>query len=106
MLSSPANQSANQPTNPTLTWVGASAATLYLVQVSPDVSFLDSAATRSLPVGGLYRSLSPPLLQPSTTYYWRVGSGNCLRVPNSLPVDNWSWNVWSWSPVWSFRTAP
>jgi len=88
-LSSPANAATNVSTSPTLSWVAATAATTYNLQVSTSNTFttnivdLTGLTTTSRAISGLANS---------TTYYWRVSSTNSTGTS-------------AWSATRSFTTA-
>lgn len=88
-LSAPTNGATNQSLTPTLSWVAATAATTYNLQVSTSNTFatnivdLTGLATTSRAISGLANS---------TTYYWRVSSTNTTGTS-------------AWSAIRSFTTA-
>jgi aqualysin 1 len=87
-LSSPANAATNVSIAPTLSWIAATAAISYKLQVSTSSTLatplidLDNISTTSRAISGLANS---------TTYYWRVGAVNI--------------NGTTWSAIRSFTTA-
>jgi formylglycine-generating enzyme required for sulfatase activity/N-acetylneuraminic acid mutarotase len=91
VLSSPANRAAGQPLSPTLSWLPASTATGYYVQVSMDslfaaVVFQDTTMIPSV------NSRTVNGLSGGVTYFWRVTAGNANEKSG-------------WSATWSFTTA-
>ncbi len=88
-LSSPANAATNQSLTPTLTWLAATAATTYNLQVSTASNFA-SPFINATGITTTSRAISG--LANSTTYYWRVSSTNTTSTS-------------AWSAVRSFTTA-
>jgi subtilisin family serine protease len=87
-LSSPANAATNQSLTPTLTWLAATAATSYNLQVSTASNF-SSPLINATGITTTSRAISG--LANSTTYYWRVGAVNTTGT--------------TWSAIRSFTTA-
>lgn len=87
-LLSPANNTANLCTSPTLQWNSVSGATSYRLQVASDATFATVAVDNSSLTG---TSTQVTGLSPATTYYWRM---------NSTSTSGTS----AWSTVWSFTT--
>ncbi len=88
-LSSPTNGATNQSLTPTLTWLAATAATSYNLQVSTASNF-SSPLINATGITTTSRAISG--LANSTTYYWRVSSTNTTSTS-------------AWSAVRSFTTA-
>jgi subtilisin family serine protease len=88
-LSSPTNGATNQSLTPTLSWVAATAATSYNLQVSTASDFA-SQIINATGITTTSRAISG--LANSTTYYWRVSSTNTTSTS-------------AWSAVRSFTTA-
>ncbi|TAK28394.1 MAG: hypothetical protein EPO21_22805 [Chloroflexota bacterium] len=91
-LVAPTNGETIATRTPTLSWVAASAALSYTVQVSSDASFAAPLAVNAsvdAAVGSSYTLPSP--LEYSTTYYWRVNF--TASTGTSL-----------WSEIRSFKT--
>ncbi|MEW5798553.1 MAG: fibronectin type III domain-containing protein [Bacteroidota bacterium] len=89
-LSSPADNSVNQPTNVTLRWDQDAGASSYHVQLSKDQNF-STLILNDASVSGT--SIQTASLENNTAYYWRVRS-NYLLVSSD------------WSSVWKFTTVP
>ncbi len=87
-LSSPSNNSTNQPVSLTLGWVAVSGATSYTVQVSSSSAFLNFVFGQA-GLTALSQSISG--LAGNATYYWRVDAVN-------------GGGTSAWSSVWSFVT--
>jgi subtilisin family serine protease len=91
-LSSPANAATNVSTSPTLSWVAATAATSYNLQVATTNTFnqTDPKIVDATAITTTSRAISG--LTNSTTYYWRVSSTNSTGTS-------------AWSATRSFTTA-
>jgi hypothetical protein len=87
-LSSPSNNSINQPTTLTLSWNSVNGATSYDLQVSLTSIFASTVSDQS---GTTSISQSVSGLSGNATYYWRVNAANAT-------------NESDWSSVWSFKT--
>jgi hypothetical protein len=88
VLSSPANNSANQPVNLTLRWNAADRADSYNLQVStiPDIS---TPIINQNVIPSTSQSMSG--LLPGIKYYWHVSATNAGGLSD-------------WSPIWNFTT--
>jgi hypothetical protein len=88
ILSSPSNNSINQPTTLPLSWNSVNGATSYDLQLSLTSTFastvLDQSGTTSI-------SQTMSGLSNDVTYFWRVNAANAT-------------NESDWSSVWSFKT--
>jgi uncharacterized repeat protein (TIGR02543 family) len=95
VLSSPLNIATNQSINPTFTWIAASTALTYEVQVATASSFSSISMTKDTTLTGTgITSLTLPFsLTNSTTYYWHV-----------LAKNDGGLSAYS-SPAWSFTTV-
>ena len=89
-LLSPANNTTNLCTSPTLQWNSVSGATSYRLQVASDASFTTVAVDNSSLTG---TSTQVTGLNPATAYYWRMNSTSTAGTS-------------AWSTVWSFTTMP
>ncbi|MHB0935375.1 MAG: fibronectin type III domain-containing protein [Armatimonadota bacterium] len=87
-LLAPANQATDVSVTPALSWTSVLGATSYRVQVGTDETL-----TQPLTYTDFVNStvLDMPILQPATTYYWRVSGVN---LAGQGP----------WSAIWSFTT--
>ncbi len=89
-LSSPANGSTNAGLSPSLSWANNSAATGYTIEIATDAAFTNIVETGS-PTSNNYTPSS--ILDPLTTYYWRVtpvntcGSGATSSAFNFTTED-------------------
>ncbi|MDX1637157.1 MAG: hypothetical protein R3281_04245 [Balneolaceae bacterium] len=88
-LESPSNGANNVPVNLTLSWFSAAGASEYRVQLATDSGFSNLVTDESGLSSTYY---SPPGLNNSTTYYWRVNASNNEGTSN-------------WSNTWSFTTS-
>jgi hypothetical protein len=89
LLLSPANNTTDAATNPTLQWTTAANATSYQLQVSALLDFSTTVINHSSFIATSYQISG---LLNDTVYYWRV------RATNSVGNSDWS-------PAWSFRTV-
>jgi M6 family metalloprotease-like protein len=72
-LVSPANYAANQALNLVLSWQGCPLSESYWLQISSNPFFSNLV----LDLNGITQtSITPPLLEPNTNYYWRVAAVN------------------------------
>ncbi|MBK7256588.1 MAG: fibronectin type III domain-containing protein [Ignavibacteriae bacterium] len=90
VLSGPVNRATSQPVPPTLSWIAATDAANYRLQVATDslftiIAFDDSAVT------GVSKSVTG--LSYGAKYYWRVRSKNAATTSD-------------YSGVWTFSTKP
>lgn len=85
VLTSPPNNSSNQPRNPVLRWNGANYAFFYHYQVATDNYF-----TNIVQEGDSLNAVQIRLqaLNPNTRYYWRVRSGNPAGYSNFSTIRN------------------
>lgn len=91
VLASPSNNSFAQPSALSLSWLAASSATGYALQVSTSPSFSSDTLVDTADLTGLSYPLSG--LASYTTYYWRAaGIFTGVQGP--------------WSSAWSFQTVP
>lgn len=88
---SPADGAANQPVLPTFSWGAVEQSNGYQLQVARDAGFSDLVLDQTAIQGTSFTLASE--LQTSTTYYWRVQTGNTCGVGQ-------------FSPVFSFTTLP
>ena len=88
-LNSPADMATELVTQPTLAWNAIEFADTYTIEVATDADFSNIIATSS---GLEIENFSTPLLDVSTTYFWRVKTHN-------LCGDS------DWSTVFSFTTG-
>lgn len=88
LLSSPANNMTDVPTQTSFSWEAVSNANAYRLQISETYTF----ATRHYDKSGIEEPTAwVTNLAPETTYYWRVNASN---ETDTSP----------WSNVWSFTT--
>jgi hypothetical protein len=86
-LTSPPNGATEQSLQPTLSWAAASQAQSYLLQVATDAAFTNIVYTATT------TSISHTvgiLLNPNTTYYWRVRPSNACGSGGFSPTFNFT----------------
>ncbi|MBC7747472.1 MAG: T9SS type A sorting domain-containing protein [Methylotenera sp.] len=82
-LSTPVNNAANVVLTPTLTWNSSCDADSYRVQVAATNTFSTTLIDQATIVGNTY-VVPTGILNPSTTYYWRV------IATNDAGIGTWS----------------
>jgi hypothetical protein len=90
VLSAPANAATNVATNPTFSWSAVPGATSYFFEASPSSDFTINVFEAA---GLTSPTVTANLLLSGTKYYWRV---------YAVSVSG----IGSWSPTWTFTTAP
>lgn len=84
----PADGASSQPVLPTFTWQAVDQAAAYHLQVATDPAFTDLVVDQTGIPGAAY-TLAADLLT-STTYYWRVQTGNTCGVAEFSDVFHFS----------------
>ena len=85
-LSTPPNGASNQPLRPSFTWVAATGATSYDIQISSTPLFLPGDIVLSATGIATTTWTAPTDLASNTTYYWRVRTTTaCGSGPYSAP---------------------